>query len=73
MDSLPPTACGFDEVIRGSGLSPHEFQTSVELKEWVRKNRDEKCVPLELLEAWQFVVDEKRFTKSRQRVRKRSV
>ena len=71
MDSIAPITSGFDEVVRNLGLLPHQYQTSLELKEWVRKNRNEKYVPLELLGAWRFIVEEKNFTKGRQPVYKR--
>jgi len=50
-------------MVRDQGLSIDQYKTSTELKEWVRKNRNEKYVPPELLEAWQFIVDENGFTK----------
>lgn len=47
----------FEHVVRHLHLSPSEYATSRELKEWVRRNKDHKYVPLELLEAWHFDVD----------------
>lgn len=49
----------FDEMVRVLGLSsPEEYLNSIELKKWVLLNKDHKYVPLDLLEAWGFAVDE---------------
>jgi hypothetical protein len=37
-------------------LSPAEYGSSAALKEWVRKNKDQKYVPDDLLEFWGFEV-----------------
>ena len=42
----------FEEVVKKLGLSPDEYLDSPQLKDWVRKNKDEKYVPSELLKAW---------------------
>src|SRR5579864_2118150 len=38
-------------------LSPDQYETSDALREWARKNKDQKYVPLDLLEAWGFFVN----------------
>ena len=38
-------------------LSPDQYENSVELKEWVRRNKNDKYVPSELLQAWAFNVE----------------
>jgi len=48
----------FEQIVEELGLSPEEFQTSRELKNWARRNMDNKYVPWELLKAWGFVEDE---------------
>ncbi len=48
----PPT---FESVAGALGLVPREFLDSIPLKEWVRRNKDHKYVPLDLLAAWGFV------------------
>jgi hypothetical protein len=48
----------FDHVVENLGLSPEDYVASSALKEWVRLNKDEKYVPLDLLEAWGFSADE---------------
>jgi len=49
-----PTNNSFDEVVAALHLSPHEYQDSPELKEWVRQNKDQRYVPPELLNAFGF-------------------
>jgi hypothetical protein len=44
----------FEQVVRGLRLSPDQYAGSAQLKEWVRKNKDQKYVPSDLLEAWDF-------------------
>lgn len=48
----------FDHVVAVLGLGPEEYKSSVRLKEWVRKNKDDKYVPPELLKHWGFIDDE---------------
>ena len=47
----------FDEVVENMGLSPAQYASSAELKEWVRANRGQKYVPIDLLTAWGFEVE----------------
>ena len=54
----------FEHVVRRLHLSPDEYATSAELKEWVRKNKDQKYVPLYLLDLWGFQVDDELFGKT---------
>jgi hypothetical protein len=44
----------FEQIVRKLGLSPDQYLASVQLKEWVRKNKDQKYVPSDLLKAWNF-------------------
>jgi len=37
-------------------LKPADYAASEELKEWVRKYKDHKYVPLDLLRIWRFKV-----------------
>lgn len=48
----------FEQMVRKLGLSPEEYESSALLKDWVRRNMDEKYVPLDLLKAWGFEKDE---------------
>ena len=52
----PPSPTSFEQTVKAMRLSPAQYKNSVELKEWVRKNKDHKYVPLELLELWGFEV-----------------
>jgi hypothetical protein len=49
-ESIAPTS--FEEVVKKLRLCPAQYLDSQALKDWVRKNRDRKYVPLDLLEAW---------------------
>jgi len=44
----------FEEVVRKLRLLPEQYADSIQLKDWVRKNKDQKYVPSDLLEAWDF-------------------
>ncbi len=44
------------EVVKKLRLSPAEYENSVQLKDWVRKNKDQKYVPSDLLKAWDLEV-----------------
>ena len=44
----------FEELVRKLGLLPEQYVDSVQLKDWVRKNKDQKYVPSDLLKAWDF-------------------
>jgi hypothetical protein len=51
----PPCQTSFEEAVTALKLSsPREYASSAALKEWVRKNKDHKYVPLELLSIWGF-------------------
>ena len=47
----------FEHVVATLRLSPAEYVNSAELKEWVRRHKDHRYVPPELLEAWGFTVN----------------
>ena len=55
----PPvvTATSFEQIVEGLKISPEEYESSVELREWVRQNKDRKYVPTNLLETFGFHVD----------------
>jgi hypothetical protein len=52
LNTVPAGASSFEEVVKRLRLSPQEYANSVQLKEWVRKNKDQKYVPSNLLELW---------------------
>jgi hypothetical protein len=45
----------FEKMAKKLGLTPQEYESSVELKEWARQNVEEKYVPLYLLKMWGLV------------------
>lgn len=51
------TAASFDEIVEKMGLSPAQYESSAELKEWARAHRGQKYVPIDLLTAWGFEVE----------------
>jgi len=53
----PEGASSFERVVATLGLSPAEYVNSAELKEWVRRHKDHRYVPPELLAAWGFTVN----------------
>ena len=54
----------FEHVAHRLHLSPSEYATSAELKEWVRRHKDSKYVPPYLLDLWGFQVDDELFGKT---------
>ena len=57
----PQGSSAFEHIARRLGLTPSQYATSAELKEWVRKNKDSKYGPPHLLDLWGFEVDVKLF------------
>jgi len=51
---IGPTS--FEHVVRKLRLSPADYESSLTLKEWVRKNKDQKYIPDDLLKLWGFEV-----------------
>ena len=49
VNSVPYTGTNsFEEVVKKLRLSPSQYEGSIHLKEWARKNKDQKY----LLQAW---------------------
>ena len=48
----------FEEVAKKLRLSPTEYESSIQLQEWARNNKDQKYVPSTLLQAWGLGVKE---------------
>ena len=46
----------FEKVVEDLNLSPCDYLTSPELRDWVFRNKDDKYVPSDLLEAFGFEV-----------------
>ena len=55
----PPSflASSFEKVVDSLKLSPEQYQSSSELREWVLQNKDHKYVPPDLLKAFGFQVN----------------
>lgn len=53
---LGPIVTSFDALVKSLGLTPDQYQNSKVLKDWVGRHKDQKYVPLDLLEAWGFKV-----------------
>jgi len=47
----------FERIVTALRISPEEYRSSPKLKEWVRRNKDHRYVPPELLKAFGFQVD----------------
>ena len=53
VNTIPYTGTSsFEEVVKKLRLSPSQYEGSIHLKEWARKNKDQKYVPSNLLKAW---------------------
>jgi hypothetical protein len=53
----PSSASSFERVVDSLKLSPEQYQSSTELREWVLQNKDHKYVPPDLLKAFGFQVN----------------
>jgi hypothetical protein len=59
-DALTPppfSESSFERVVDSLKLSPEQYQSSSELREWVLQNKDHKYVPPDLLKAFGFQVN----------------
>ena len=52
-----PSGNSFDEVVANLHLLPDQYQYSLTLREWVRRNKDDRYVPMEVLKAFGFSVE----------------
>ena len=48
----------FEDIVKKLRLRRVDYLSSEQLKDWVRKNKDRKYVPLDLLEAWNFEAED---------------
>jgi len=53
----PAGASTFEHLAAMLGLSPEQYKDSTVLREWARKNKNDRYVPSELLQTWGFTVD----------------
>jgi hypothetical protein len=59
-DTLGPVVVSltyFERAVEKFKLTPDQFVTSAELREWARNNKNSRFIPEALLEAWGFDVD----------------
>ena len=57
--AVPPAgASAFEHLVVTLGLSPEEYKNSNALRDWVRKDKNHRYVPTELLKVWGLRVDE---------------
>jgi hypothetical protein len=47
----------FEQLVKELNVSPGEYRGSLALKEWVRRNKDNRYVPTEVLKLFGFRVD----------------
>lgn len=52
----PVVPTSFEDFVKKLRLSPADYEGSLQLKEWVRKNKDQKYIPDDLLKVWGFEV-----------------
>jgi hypothetical protein len=57
INTPPLSASSFERVVDSLKLSPEQYQSSTELREWVLRNKDHKYVPPDLLKAFGFQVN----------------
>ncbi len=57
INTPPLSASSFERVVDSLKLSPEQYQSSTELREWVLQNKDHKYVPPDLLKAFGFHVN----------------
>jgi hypothetical protein len=52
-----PTITEFEQVTEEFKLQPSQYIRSTRLRDWARKNKNNKYVPESLLQAWGFEVE----------------
>jgi len=56
-NARPSSESSFERVVDSLKLSPEQYKSSPELREWVLQNKDHKYVPPDLLKAFGFQVN----------------
>jgi len=46
-----------EQAVKEFKLSPDQYQRSIRLREWARRNKNSKYIPEPLLEAWGFEIE----------------
>lgn len=54
--SQQPTESSFEQVVRSLRLTPEQYTASLELRAWVKRNKNYKYVPPDLLAIFGFRV-----------------
>ena len=52
--SYPPVPSEFEQLTKQLKLTPEQYASSPQLREWVEKNWRQKFVPEKLLQAWRL-------------------
>jgi hypothetical protein len=47
----------FEQIVKELNISPEDYRSSPELREWVRLNKDDRYVPTEVLKVFGFRVE----------------
>ena len=53
----PVTTTSFEEMVGRLKLSEKEYQSSIPLRQWAQKHKNNKYVPQDLLKAWGIEVN----------------
>ena len=57
MEAAPALPTAFEEQVKKLGLTEQSCETSDELRQWCKSNKDRCYVPERLLKKWQISVD----------------
>lgn len=52
-----PTVSSFEEIVKTLALKPEQYAKSDKLKDWVKRNKNVKYVPSDLLMAYGFTAE----------------
>ncbi|HLQ51037.1 MAG TPA: hypothetical protein VK738_12060 [Terriglobales bacterium] len=52
-----PVVTSFEQAVKEFKLSPDQYQRSIRLREWARRNKNSKYIPEPLLQAWGFEIE----------------
>jgi hypothetical protein len=56
IQAAPLVPTSFEGIVKKLRLSPADYEGSIQLKEWARKNKDQRYIPDDLLKLWGFEV-----------------
>src|SRR5207248_10639506 len=52
-----PVVTSFEQAVKEFKLTPDQYQRSLRLREWARRNKNSKYIPEPLLQAWGFEIE----------------